>query len=575
MLRTKIVCTIGPASQDAEMLRRLIEAGMDVARLNFSHGDYASHAEVIDRVRAASAELGQPVGILADLQGPKLRVGDLPTGGVRLETGTEVLLTTDGGLGQPGRIPVQFSDLPVAVRPGDPVLLDDGLIELEVVEVEDRDVLCRVVTGGVLTSHKGMNLPNVPLHVPAITEKDRQDLAFALEHGVDWIALSFVRTADEIHTLKELIVSLGHEVPVIAKIEKPEAVRNIDAIIAAADGVMVARGDLGIETAPEAVPMIQKEIIAKCNAAGVPVITATQMLDSMIRNPRPTRAEASDVANAILDGTDAIMLSGETAIGRYPVEAVRTMARIAEAAERGLVPRESSFCAIHPVAEAVAHASVDTAHHLGAAAIIAPTVSGYTARLLSHFRPRCPIVAVTPSLKAQRQLTLYWGVEPLLAPRATDTDAMIADAIAAAQAHGFVREGDTVVVTGGAAGSPPGTTDLMKVHRIVHVLARGQGIGRQAAVGRLRRLDVSMAPQAPLAPDEIAVVTETDESFREALRQAAGVIAARGDLSGHTAMLAIELQIPAIVGIGEEALQALTDGREVVLDPVNGLVREV
>lgn len=469
MLRTKIVCTIGPASRDLETLIHLIEAGMDVARLNFSHGDHAWHAETIGYVRAAAAVTQHPVAILADLQGPKLRVGQLPEEGVRLEPGARVALSSQPVADPPGSIPVQFDQLAQAVQVGDPILLDDGLLELRVRAVGEDQVTCVVVTGGLLTSHKGMNLPNVALGIPAITEKDEEDLRFALAQGVDWVALSFVRRAEEVVRLRSLIERWdqgGNPPSIVAKIEKPEGVRNIDAIIAVADGVMVARGDLGIETAPEAVPMMQKEIIMRCNQAGVPVITATQMLDSMIRNPRPTRAEASDVANAILDGTDAIMLSGETAMGAYPIAAVDTMSRIAAEAERALKAEERAFCQSDVIAEAVAHASVDTARHLRAAAIIAPTVSGFTARLLSHFRPPCPIIAVTPDPVVQRRLTLYWGVEPLLAPRATVTDAMIADAVRAAQAHGYVQPGHTVVIVAGSAGAPPRTTDFMRVQKI-------------------------------------------------------------------------------------------------------------
>ncbi|MCS7220273.1 MAG: pyruvate kinase [Anaerolineae bacterium] len=469
MLRTKIVCTIGPASQEPEVLVRLIEAGMDVARLNFSHGDHAMYKEIVGRIRAASEQSKHPVGILMDLQGPKLRVGAILPGGVRLDVGAEVALTTEPIIGRPGRVPVQFADLPRVVRPGDRVLLDDGLLELQVRSIREDEVICEVITGGTLTSHKGMNLPQVPLDIPTITEKDQEDLRFAIAYQADWIALSFVRTAADVHDLKAMIKALcGPEQPplVVAKIERPEAVANLDEIIEAADAIMVARGDLGIETSPEAVPMIQKTIIAKCNQAGVPVITATQMLESMVRNPRPTRAEASDVANAVLDGTDAIMLSGETAIGMYPVEAVRTMACIAEAAERCLSPTLRTPRQPHVIAEAVAHAGVDLAMLLEAKAILAPTVSGYTARLLSRLRPCCPIIAVTPNPIIQRQLTLYWGVEPLLSPRAADTDSMIAGAVRAAQEHGYVRQGDLVVITAGTAGSPPGTTDFVKVQPI-------------------------------------------------------------------------------------------------------------
>lgn len=484
MLRTKIVCTIGPASREPETLRQLMLAGMDVARLNFSHGDQPTHAENIERIRAAAVEVGRAcpeqsqraVAILADLQGPKLRVGTMEGVGVPLLEGTQVTLTTDDVIGRgPEALPVQYGTLPRLVSPGDHILLDDGLLELQVLTTSETEIHCQVLAGGILKSRKGINLPRVPLDIPAITAKDRQDLAFALAHQVDWIALSFVRTAAEVLELKSLIRDLSSQeepVPVVAKIEKPEALDNIDAIIAAADAIMVARGDLGIEISPEEVPMAQKRIIEKCNREGVPVITATQMLESMIQNPRPTRAEASDVANAILDGTDAIMLSGETSIGAHPVEAVRTMVRIADQVEAHrpkifacpfLTPERR---ATHTVADAVSHAARETAHDLNAAAIITPTASGYTARLMSRYRPRSPIVAVTPSPAVQRQLMLYWGVTSLLAPRTDNTDELIAQAVQAARDHGLVKEGDTVVITAGSAGSKPGTTNLIKVHAV-------------------------------------------------------------------------------------------------------------
>lgn len=482
MPRTKIVCTIGPASREPKMLRQLMLAGMDVARLNFSHGDRPTHAQNIERIRAAAAEVGKTcpersrraVTILADLQGPKLRVGTMESAGVSLIEGATVTFTTDDVIGRgPEALPVQSDALPRLVSPGNRILLDDGLLELQILSTGETEIHCRVLVGGVLESNKGINLPHTPLDIPAITAKDRQDLAFALAHQVDWIALSFVRAAADVLELKRLIRTLsptGEPVPVIAKIEKPEALDNIDSIIAAADGIMVARGDLGIEISPEEVPMAQKRIIEKCNREGKPVITATQMLESMIHNPRPTRAEASDVANAILDGTDAIMLSGETSIGAYPAKAVRTMIRIADEVEM----RRSQVFACpfltpekrpdHTVADAVTHAARETAHDLNAAAIITPTASGYTARLMSRYRPRSPIVAVTPSPVVQRQLVLYWGVTPLLAPRTDNTDEMIAQAVKAAHDHGLVSEGDTVVITAGAAGTTPGTTNLIKVH---------------------------------------------------------------------------------------------------------------
>ena len=471
--RTKIVCTIGPASRQTDMLRQLILAGMDVARLNFSHGSHVEHEENIARVRAVAAEVGRPVAILADLQGPKLRVGTMVDEGVFLQEGGEVVLTTEPIVGSsPQGLPVQYRGLPRWVKPGDRVLIDDGLLELCVLSATQNEVLCRVLVGGLLKSNKGMNLPRTPLDIPSITGKDRADLAFALEHGADWVALSFVRTAQEVVELKKLVAEMAPgrpRVPVMAKIEKPEALENIDEIISAVDAVMVARGDLGIEIRPEEVPVAQKNIIRACNRAGIPVVTATQMLDSMIRNPRPTRAEASDVANAILDGTDAVMLSGETSIGAYPLASVRTMVRIANEvethcpmmyAQQRLTPDEGSLLTI---ADAVSHAARDAAQNLQAAAILTPTASGYTARMMSHHRPRSPVIAVTPDRLVQRQLMLWWGVTPLFAPRTRDTDEMLVHAIQAAREHGLLQQGDTVVLTGGAAGSLPGTTNLMRV----------------------------------------------------------------------------------------------------------------
>jgi pyruvate kinase len=503
MLRTKIVCTIGPASRSPEMLCKLIRSGMDVARLNFSHGDYDTHSENVLRIRKAAEEVGQPVAILMDLQGPKLRVGEMQGEGVVLNKDEEITLTTRPVLGHAGEIPVQFPDLPQLVEAGERILMDDGLLEVVVLSTSERDIRCKVITGGLLKSHKGMNLPHAHSSIPAITDKDRADLQFACDHQADWIALSFVRSAQEVHDLKALIgqgSGLAPPTPVIAKIEKPEAMENIDAIIAAADGIMVARGDLGIEASPEDVPMMQKSMIRKCNAAGVPVITATQMLDSMIRNPRPTRAEASDVANAILDGTDAIMLSGETAAGEYPLESVQTMSKIAQRTEseilsmlqqaslpppgwlchsveggqevdKGGGPSRGQPSGAPDVAEAVSHAACETARDLHAAAIITPTASGHTARMVSKYRPPMPIIAITPSTAVQRRLCLYWGVYPLLAKRTANTDEMLADAMRAAKSHAFVQPGDLVVMTAGAAGSTPGTTNLIRVQ----VIAPGGG----------------------------------------------------------------------------------------------------
>ncbi len=470
MRHTKIVCTIGPASSDPEILAQLLDAGMDVARINFSHGDHQTHAETIQRIRALATERDHPIAILGDLQGPKLRVGTLPEAGVVLQAGERVLLSTEPDT--PDAIPLLYPDLPQVVSAGDHMLLDDGLLELEVKETGGDSILAEVITGGILYSHKGVNLPKADTRIPAITDKDRTDLRFAIEQEVDWIALSFVRTQDEVLELRKMIrqwAAADRAPQIIAKIEKPEAVDNFGAILREVDGVMVARGDLGIEMATEDVPLIQKRIIEQCNQAGKPVITATQMLDSMIRNPRPTRAEASDVANAVLDGTDAVMLSGETAVGAYPVHTVAMMDRIVRRAEQLLpeYPRHPEVeVQIPDPAQALAQAAADLAVHLDATAIIAPTVSGYTARQISRYRPRLPLIAVTPNPMVRRQMNLLWGVCPLLSPRQGTTDGIIQDAVQNALDHGLVKTGDLVVITAGTVGNAPGTTDLLKIHVI-------------------------------------------------------------------------------------------------------------
>jgi len=470
--KAKIVCTIGPASRDVDTLRRLIRGGMDVARLNFSHGDIKTHHENVERIRAVAEEEGAVVAILVDLQGPKFRLGRIDESGVDVHEGQDVSLTVKKTGGQSSiAFPVQNKRLVGLVSRGDRILIDDGLIECKVLSTTDTEVHCRVITGGTVKSNKGINLPGISADLPSITKKDRVDLLQALSWGVDWVALSFVRTAKDIKVLRRFI---KHQtdlfVPVMAKIEKPEALKNIDEIIDVSDGIMVARGDLGIEIDIERVPTVQKRIIKQCNEKGVPVVTATQMLDSMIRNSRPTRAEASDVANAILDGTDAVMLSGETTIGRYPVKTVGTMVKIirdAEAIERD-VPNPSSRTMERnsngsPIAMAIGHASRDIADGLGIAGIIAVTVSGYTARIVSQYRPHVPIFAVTPEKRVQRQLQLHWGVKPLHAARSHNTDEMINNAIQAVRDAKYVKAGDLVAITAGTAGSEPGTTNLIRI----------------------------------------------------------------------------------------------------------------
>jgi len=472
--RTKIVATLGPASGEPGMVRRLVEAGVDVFRLNFSHGDYETHSRSIQTVRSVAHDVGGHVAILQDLQGPRIRTGALRGGGpVTLRAGDELTLRFGEFEGDAAVVPVSYERLPGDVAAGDHVMLSDGLIELEVLSAGGTDVACRVVLGGSLDEHEGINLPGVNLSISSPTEKDLEDLRFGLDQGVDFVALSFVRTADDLSRLKAAMCEHGDGgagVPVIAKIEKPEAVENLRAILSACEGVMVARGDLGIEMPTEAVPAVQKTIIHMANRLGRPVITATQMLESMVNSPRPTRAEASDVANAILDGTDAVMLSGETAVGRYPVEAVRMMDRIARETERHL--RQEGGRPAPEIEEpgsrvqhALAGAACAIARQVGAAGIVPFTMTGTTARYISQRRPGTCIFALTPDERTCRRLALLWGVRPVRLDVFETTDEMVEQGQARLLELGLASPGDTVVYVAGASTSTPGGTDMLKVHR--------------------------------------------------------------------------------------------------------------
>ena len=469
---TKIVATVGPASESEENLERLMAAGADVFRLNFSHGDHRNKNEIIQRIRQLSKKRQRAVAILGDLQGPKIRTGVMAGGAMPLEAGAEVVITTRDVEGADGLIPTTYRQLPDDVRPGDRILLDDGLLELEVLGSEGDDVHCRVVVGGLLKDRKGINLPGVKVSAPSLTEKDIEDLAFCIEAGVDYVALSFVRTADDVVALKNRLAAAKENIRIIAKIEKPEAVDNFDAILAVTDGVMVARGDLGVEIQPEKVPLIQKSIIRKCNAAGKPVITATQMLESMVANPRPTRAETSDVANAILDGTDAVMLSAETAAGDYPVEAVELMVRVAADVEADPQLGAQGFRPIseakgyRELPEAIGQAACRTAEAVEASAILAFTQTGSTAALVSKYRPDLTIYAVTPTQAVRRRMALYRGVRSIRVDIEGDTEAQIRSVEKVVLDSGELDKGDVVVITMGSPVSDPGTTNLMKVHRL-------------------------------------------------------------------------------------------------------------
>jgi len=465
---SKIVCTLGPASRSPRIIRRLLGAGMDVARLNFSHGTHAEHARSISMLRAAAIEHEKPIAILADLQGPKIRTGALAGGGpVMLRAGQRFVITTAKVLGDSTRVNTTFTLLPKEVHRGDRILLSDGLIALRVIQVRGREVICEVANGGGLGEHKGINLPGLKLHVHALTPKDRADLAFALKHGADYIAVSFVRRPEDVLLAKQLIRRAGKDTPVIAKLEKPEAIENLDAILRAADGVMVARGDLGVEMNPERVPVVQKMIIARAREFRRPVITATQMLESMTENPRPTRAEASDVANAIFDGSDAVMLSAETATGKYPVEAVAMMARIIEEAEASIrefarpAPQEQLN-----VAEAVAELVCHSCRELHMKLIAVFTHSGFTARLISRYRPLVPIIAFSPEAETRRRLALIWGALPRNIQEVRKVDGLAAVAEKRLLEERLVRQGDVIAIVAGTPMGIRGTTNFMKFHVI-------------------------------------------------------------------------------------------------------------
>lgn len=484
MRRAKIVATLGPASSDAAVLEKLIGLGVDVARLNFSHGHHEEHAQRLDRIRAASRHLGKAVAVLQDLQGPKIRTGPLKSGkaGVNVESGAEIVITTEGEIpGDERMISTTYAHLAEDVRPGDRLLVDDGLLEFRVLSTDGVRVRAEVVEGGALGEHKGINLPGVTLRSEALSEKDKADLAFGISHGVDYVALSFVRSASDVSLCRTEMERAGRVVPVIAKIEKPEALEQIDGIIAAADGVMVARGDLGVEILPERVPLIQKEICRKANAAGKPVIIATQMLNSMIEHPRPTRAEATDVANAIWDGADAVMLSGETASGKYPLLAVQMMDRIVREAESGLPPREVGIAAVAPreggapANQVIAAAACEAATVSASVAVCCFTLRGETARLLAQYRPSMPIVAFSPDQSIRRRLALYWGVVPKVMEPVKNADLMTEMVTDRLLADGVAAPGDRVIVVYGSPLGVPGQTNSIRLHEIPQPAERGPG----------------------------------------------------------------------------------------------------
>jgi pyruvate kinase len=578
MRKTKIVCTIGPASESVDKLVQLIEAGMNVSRLNFSHGNHEEHAARIKNIREAAERTGKKVGILLDTKGPEIRTNDMENGAIELQTGQECILSMKEVLGTPEKFSVTYDRLIEDVHAGAKILLDDGLIGLEVISIDkaNNEIKTKVMNSGTLKNKKGVNVPGVSVKLPGITEKDAQDILFGIEQGVDFIAASFVRRATDVLEIRQLLEeNNGSHIQIIPKIENQEGVDNINEILEVSDGLMVARGDLGVEIPAEEVPLVQKDLIKKCNTLGKPVITATQMLDSMQRNPRPTRAEASDVANAIFDGTDAIMLSGETAAGQYPVEAVQTMHNIASRAEQALDHKEllsaRSKDTEHNITDAIGQSVAHTALNLEVNAIITPTESGHTARMISKYRPKAPIIAATSNDHVLRRLALVWGVYPQLGQKAETTDEMLAIAVEESVNSGLVSHGDLVVITAGVPVGEAGTTNLMKIHVVGDILAKAQGIGRKSAYGRVVIAKDAQEALSKVKEGSILVTIGSDREMVPALEKCSALITEEGGLTSHAAVVGLNLGIPVIVGV-ENAMKLFEDGQEITVDSARGVI---
>lgn len=569
MRRTKIVCTIGPASEHPDKIRQLIQAGMNVARLNFSHGSHEAHGKTIVNLRAAAEQTGVNLGILLDTKGPEIRTGLVPEQGVHLENGSSFMLDQDESLGSAERVFVTYPDLWTEVVPGNHILLSDGLLDLEVTSAANGQITTIVRNGGLLKSQKGVNVPGVSIQLPALTLKDIEDIQFGLRNGIDFIAASFTRKASDILEVRKVVEEANAAVKIIAKIESHEGIRNIDSILEVADGIMVARGDLGVEIPVEEVPIYQKEIICKCNALGKTVIVATQMLESMTHQPRPTRAEASDVANAILDGTDAIMLSGETAAGEFPVEAVQTMDKIAHKAEGIFFKTSAPLEKGRNIADAIGHASYTIAADLNAAAIITPTQSGKTARMISRYRPKSLIIATTPYPEVARSLTLSWGVHTIIVSESTGTDQLLSVAVTRSLDQKLIQTGDVVVLTAGVPVGKVGTTNLIKVQVVGNVLARGTGIGRRAYSGKASKV----SDPEKFSQGDILIAPFTDAEQLPVMAKAGAVVIERGGLTSHAAIVALEYGIPAIVG-ADDAVQKIQEGVLITVDALSGVVYE-
>ncbi|MCQ4022211.1 MULTISPECIES: pyruvate kinase [unclassified Ruminococcus] len=576
MRKTKIICTLGPATDDENVMRELILNGMSVARMNMSHGTHEDHRKRADVVKKLRAELDIPVALLLDTKGPEIRTKNFKNGSEILETGQTFTFTTDDIEGDKEHCSITFSDLPKDVRRGDKILVDDGLIEMLVTSITKKDIVCEVLNGGKIASHKGINVPGTRLSLPFISEQDKKDIAFAVEQDLDFIAASFTRSSDDILKLRsELDKNNCNNIRIIAKIENAEGVDNIDDIIRVSDGIMVARGDLGVEIPMEDIPILQKKLITKAYNAGKQVITATQMLDSMMINPRPTRAEATDVANAIYDGTSAIMLSGETAAGKYPVQALKTMAKIAERTENDIDYigrfRKRHLTEQPDVTSAISHATCTTAHDLGAVAIITVSKTGQTARMISKYRPACPIISGTTSEKVLRQMNLSWGVIPILVEEKTNTDELFEHVVDVAEKHGLVKNGDLAVITAGIPLGVSGTTNMLKVHLVGNVLVSGTAVTHQSIIGRICVCESEGEVSDKFKNGDIIVAAKTTNNMLPQLKKAGGIITEQDGLNSHAAIVASALDKPVIVG-AQNAVKLLRTGTTVKLDGSRGIV---
>ena len=576
MRKTKIICTLGPSSESEETLRKLMIEGMDVARFNFSHGTHEEQLEKFNRVKRIREELGLPVAALLDTKGPEIRLKTFENDKAELKQGSRFTLTTREVLGNESIVSITYKDLPKDVKAGGRILLDDGLIELLIDEIDDTEIHCTVVNSGVISNRKGVNVPDTNLSMPFISQKDYEDICFGIEHGFDFIAASFTRTAEDILQIRKILEEKNcNNISIIAKIENMQGVQNINEIIRVSDGIMVARGDMGVEIPLEEVPVLQKKIIQKVYQAGKQVITATQMLDSMMKNPRPTRAEATDVANAIYDGTSAIMLSGETAAGAYPVEALQTMVKIAERTEIDINYRrrfeEKGTGVITDVTNAISHATCTTGMDLNAAAIITVSKSGRTARMISKFRPTCPIIACTMSESVWRRLNLSWGVQPVIITERDTTDDLFETAVEAAQKKGYVKQGDITVITAGVPLGVSGTTNMLKVQVVGHILANGEGINKQKIRGRLCVCHSKEDLVKEYQPGDIVVTQDTDNTMLNQLKTASGIVIEKGSLDAHAVTVGLSLDIPVLLNV-KNATDILKTGVFVNLDCENGVI---